>query len=386
MIDKALEEVSESRIVELASKLVSIPSVTGNEHAIADWIFEFFRTSGLKGVRRIPVEDSGDTIVGWIEGPEDRPSMMMNLHMDTFPVAQGWKTDPFTPHRDGDRLHGLGVHDMKGGGACVLAAAEALAKTGFKPGGRLFFSATSDEEYWSRGAHNLMGAGLLANCKYCLVPEPSPENTLRIANRGRHLFRLKFQGKSRPAPYGGGINAAADAAKVASGLDKIDLGYDKEFDEKGSLAVVGLHSGGAQILIPEVAEMHIDRHILPGQTVEEAADQIREVIDRSGIRSKVEMTWDERPTPAPAPFGVPRDSRLVTTVHKILAEEMRSPIRLILGKSVADTNHFAVTGKIPTLICGPWGGNTCEANEYVTVSSLPGITRTYIRAASALLA
>ena len=93
-----------------------------------------------------------------------------------------------------------------------------------------------------------------------------------------------------------------------------------------------------------------------------------------------------RPTPAPAPFSVPRDSRFVTTVRKILEEETGGPIRLILGKSVADTNHFAVTGKIPTLICGPWGGNTCEANEYVAVGSLPLIARTYIRAAVALLA
>ena len=55
------------------------------------------------------------------------------------------------------------------------------------------------------------------------------------------------------------------------------------------------------------------------------------------------------------------------------------------GRSVADTNHFAVHGGVPTLICGPQGGNTCEANEYVEVDSLLPTARAIAASAVELL-
>ena len=52
-------------------------------------------------------------------------------------------------------------------------------------------------------------------------------------------------------------------------------------------------------------------------------------------------------------------------------------MRYALARSVADTNHFAVTGGIPTLVYGPEGGNTCQANEYVDIESTTRVARAY---------
>ena len=73
---------------------------------------------------------------------------------------------------------------------------------------------------------------------------------------------------------------------------------------------------------------------------------------------------------APGAFVVSPESRLVQVMRGQLAREQGREIQLVLGRSVADTNHFAVHGGVPTLICGPQGGNTCEANEYLELSSL----------------
>ncbi|CAB1083650.1 hypothetical protein D1AOALGA4SA_11196 [Olavius algarvensis Delta 1 endosymbiont] len=40
-----------------------------------------------------------------------------------------------------------------------------------------------------------------------------------------------------------------------------------------------------------------------------------------------------------------------------------------------DASHLTVYGGIPTLLCGPRGGNTCEANEYPEVDSLVRLLR-----------
>ncbi len=379
------EGIAAKRVVELAQSLIAIPSITNQEQDIADWTYEQFKMLGLAGVQRLAVQGSGDTIVGWIDGPSESPACMLNFHLDTFPVCDGWTTDPFVPHLDGGRLYGLGAHDMKGGGACVLAAVEAILESGVELGGRLIVSATTDEENWSRGAHALIESGLLEHCRTCLIPEPTFPASLAIGARGRHVFHLTFRGQASHAAYGEGVNAVADAARVVANLGDIELGYDERFGLGGSLCVIGFHGGGMLILVPEEAHVFVDRHILPGQSVEEAAAQLEAAVSRTGIDSTFALAWDERPTPAPAPYLVPADSPFVRTVQSHLARETGQPVNLVLGRSVADTNHFAVHGGIPTLVCGPQGGNTCRANEYVNVESLPVVARVLVQTAVDLL-
>ncbi len=126
--------IQESRIIDLTKRLISIPSVTGHEQPLSNWIYDLFQSLGLQGVQRLPVEEAGETVVGWIEGSTegtaDSPTLLFTFHLDTFDVFDGWQTDPFTSVQVGDRLYGLGAHDMKGGAACVLAAIEALVQSG----------------------------------------------------------------------------------------------------------------------------------------------------------------------------------------------------------------------------------------------------------------
>ncbi len=267
-------------------------------------------------------------------------------------------------------------------------AVEVLVESSVELSSQVLVSATSDEENWSRGAHELIRSGLLKDCSYCMVPEPTAPATLTIGQRGRHVFHLTFHGKTVSAAYDSGVNAVVDAAKVVSilaDLEEEELGYSEEFGMRGSLCVIGLHGGGTMILVPELAEVYVDRHILPGQTAEDAAAQIRAAVEEANIQGSYELKWDERPTPAPTSFMVPPDAHFVRTVQVNLEGELGKNVDLILGRSVADTNHFAVHGGVPTIICGPSGGNTCEANEYVDLSSLPVIARTYVRSVMDLL-
>jgi acetylornithine deacetylase/succinyl-diaminopimelate desuccinylase-like protein len=382
-----LSLLRKERVVELVKEMVSIPSTTNKESAMSDWTHDKLEGLGLES-RRLPVEESGDTIVGWIDGAQSGPSMMLNFHMDTFDAFRGWDTEPFKPVVKKGRIYGLGAHDMKGGGACLMAAVEAIVESGVKLGGKLIVSGTSDEENWSRGAHALINGGYLKGCKYCLVPEPAAAGTLTIGERGRHVFHLAFHGESVSAAYDKGVNAVVDASKAAvaiAGLGKAELGYNEEFAMGGSLCVIGLHGGGTMIYVPELAELWVDRHVLPGQTVDWAARQIKSVVEEAGIESTYDLTWDERPTPAPPSFIVPKDSRLVQTVTRNLEVETGWHVKHVLARSVADTNHIAGHGGVPTLICGPTGGNTCEANEWVDADSLLPTSRMLTRSVLDLL-
>ena len=378
-IESILSKLTSTRLVELANTLVSIPSVTNNEGAMSDFTAEFLAGCGYR-VTRLPVAESGDTIVAEI-GQGER-SFMLNYHLDTFDVFAGWQTDPFTPTIVGNRMYGLGSHDMKGGAACVLAIAEQIAPFADQLNGRLLITATSDEENWSRGAHAIINGGYLKGCIGNLVPEPANAGTLTVGQRGRHVFHIRLYGKTVHAAFGGGINAAADAARVVAALEEpgtVDLGWNDEFQLAGTLNVIGIKSGGTMILVPEVADVWIDRHILPGETLAHATQQIQAVIERTCRHSRWELTVDERPTPAPGPYVVPGDHPLVTSMHANLRDEYHTPITHVLGRSVADTSHFAFHGHVPTLICGPQGGNTCETNEWLDLDSLLPTTRAMTR-------
>lgn len=378
-INTLLSHLSVERLANLAHTLVAIPSVTNNESAMSDFTAQFLATRGYR-VTRLAVPESGDTIVAEI-GSGER-SFMLNYHLDTFDVFAGWHTDPFTPTVIGNRMYGLGAHDMKGGAACVLAIAEQIAPFADELGGRLLITATSDEENWSRGAHAIINGGYLHGCIGNLVPEPANAGTLTVGQRGRHVFRIRFYGKTVHAAFGGGINAAADAARVVAALETpgvVDLGWNDEFQLAGTINVIGVHSGGTMILVPEVADVWIDRHILPGETLHHATSQIRRVIERTCRHATWELTVDERPTPAPGPYVVPTTHSLVQHMRKTLTEEYGTPITNVLGRSVADTSHFAYHGNVPTLICGPQGGNTCETNEWLDLDSLLPTSRAMAR-------
>ncbi len=376
--DAISSSITSGRITELIAGLVSIPSVTGSEQALGDMLQGHFEEIGLSNVRRIPVEDSGDTLAVRIPGRGHDRDFMLNFHQDTFDACDGWETDPWSPVvRDGC-VYGLGAHDMKAGAAAVLAAVEAIVRSGVELAGDLIVSATTDEENWSRGAHALIGSGLLSGCAGCLIPEPTPPGRLRIGSRGRHVIKIDLAGRTAHAAYTGeGVNAVHDAATIITALDRIELGWNEEFELGGTICVIEISGGRNIILVPEHAQIVLDRHILPGQSIDGAVRDIEALIRSLPVESQWRVTWDDRPTPAPAPYIVDPESKFVRSTRKRVEEQLGGPVRYALARSVADTNHFAVTGGIPTLVYGPEGGNTCQANEYVSIESTLRVARAY---------
>jgi acetylornithine deacetylase/succinyl-diaminopimelate desuccinylase-like protein len=375
--------IRQDRLIQLTQTLVEIPSVTGREHALADWVFDYLTSLGMDEVKRLPVEDAGDTIVAWLDRSQDGPGMLLLFHLDTFDVCDGWSTDPFKAVLDGNRMFGLGIHDMKAGGACILGALEAIVQSKVQLGGRLYIVATTDEENWSRGAHEVINSGLLENCTCGLNPEPTARREVRIGQRGRHVFHLILKGKTIQASYDhdDGINAVVDAAKLVTALDQVPpqaLGVNQAYDITGNLAVTSIQGGSTMILIPERAHVYLDRHTIPGQTAESEAQLLKQIIEQSQIQSTVQIEWDDRPTPAPTAYLVPENAAIVREIDRQIQAEFNQPPNFVIGRSVNDASHFTVYGKIPTLLYGPQGGNTCRANEYLEVDSLVPTARIYL--------
>src|SRR5262245_30828029 len=99
-------------LVESTLELMRIPSVTGNEDAIAGHVESALKRSKAVDVRRI-----GNSVIG--DFGRGHPHVVLAGHLDTVPDQGG----P-APSQSGDQILGLGSSDMKSGLAVMLALAE----------------------------------------------------------------------------------------------------------------------------------------------------------------------------------------------------------------------------------------------------------------------
>lgn len=385
-MSRILRTIRLRRLIELVQALVGIPSRTGEEEAISAYVYQFLVTLGLE-VHRVEVQDAGPTLVGYLRGRSGAPRFLLCGHLDTFHESGRWQKalygSPPEQADDGTRVRGLGAHDMKGGVAAILVVLEALVRSGQTLEGTLVVAFTTDEELWSRGVHELIRGGYLEGCGGCLMPEPTRPDIFRIGSRGRHILSIDLLGETVSAAYpGGGINAITEAAKVIARLtsEQLDLGWNEQFQKRGTICVVDVVGGEDLILVPEHCELKFDIHYPPGQRLEILENEIRGALAELDLQAMYTLRWDENRagiTPAPPPHV--EDEMLPFAQAALARMEAQEGFRrrLDLGDSVSDANHMSAFGGIPTCVLGPAGGNTTKADEYVLAESALTIARAY---------
>src|SRR5438552_14737529 len=79
---KVLAGIDRNELAQLGSDLTSIPSPTGQENAIAEFILAWFEANGVKAVRQ-EVEPDRPNAVGILKGDGTGLSVGFNGHTDT---------------------------------------------------------------------------------------------------------------------------------------------------------------------------------------------------------------------------------------------------------------------------------------------------------------
>lgn len=103
--------------IGLLSQLIATPSTSRNEKDAADIMEKALRNYGFT-----PHREANNV---WVIDPhfdEQKPTLLLNAHIDTVKPVDSWRRDPFAPTIEGDTLYGLGSNDC-GGGLCSLLQA-----------------------------------------------------------------------------------------------------------------------------------------------------------------------------------------------------------------------------------------------------------------------
>jgi acetylornithine deacetylase/succinyl-diaminopimelate desuccinylase-like protein len=201
--------VDRDRLVETASRMIDVHSVTGDEQAMAELMVELYEELGLH-VQWQQVEEGRANALGILEGSGSGKTLMLNGHMDTsYSGREPWLKDVpgFQPNAfvEGGRLYGLGISNMKGALACYVEAVRALRESGAKLRGDVMIAAVCGEiektqygtavgaEYrgYAAGSRYLVTHGGVADM--CLLGEPT-EGKVVLGHYGALWLRIRVHG------------------------------------------------------------------------------------------------------------------------------------------------------------------------------------------------
>ncbi|HEY7019062.1 MAG TPA: M20/M25/M40 family metallo-hydrolase [Gaiellaceae bacterium] len=302
--------VDERSLVRWACDAVSIPSFTGEEQAMADWIADELRGLGLS-VQIQQVEEGRANVLATRAGTGGGKTLMFNGHLDTSysgrePWSQG--VEGFQPNgveRD-RRIWGLGISNMKGALACYLAALDALRDA--ELAGDVVVAAVSGEiektQYgdaqgpsyrgYAAGTRHLVTHGGVADM--CLLGEPT-EGKVVLGHFGSLWARLGVGGDFVHTAFSEG--RANSVLRMGELLGPIEAwcgrwAADEENAYRGvpAIASVGAIRGGFEWRLsrtPQRTSVFLDVRVPPTRPM---ADARRAVLDLARELEAAHPGWE----------------------------------------------------------------------------------------------
>ena len=339
--------------------LIAIPSISGDEAPIADYIENYLRTNGLDVER-----DEQDNLT-CVVGAGDK-ILHVNGHMDTVMPVPGWTMDPFTPKVIDGRVYGLGSSDMKGGLAVMMHLATVV-----KPKVKTVFSFVVCEDGGSPNKQN--GTRTLLSKwggDWAITTEFSVCDgrlTLGLGTQGHVLGRVVVKGKSahssRPED---GHNAIYDAARVLHSIDQLNQSYrpvpiGQLASGRASIAATMIDGGTAGSIVPESCLITVSRRITVG---EDRATLERELCAMTqGLNAEFTVHGG---TPAVA---TDMDGSLLATARKAY-RDLFGPEAYTFERARTDLVLFGEKG-MDVLNLGPGSSTAHSADEYSEASNMP---------------
>ena len=234
--------------VELLKRLISTPSISRDEQAASDILADFIGECGL------PVQRIGNNILVQETLDPQKPTLLLNAHIDTVKPVATWTRNPFEPTIEGDRLYGLGSNDCGGGLVSLLAAYRLLRGETLQY--NLVFLASCEEEVSGANGFSL-ALPQLPPIDVAIVGEPTGMQPA-IAEKGLMVVDGIARGKSGHAARNEGVNAIYETLDDLVWLR--DYRFKKESELLGptKMTVTVINSGTQHNVIPDECRFVID--------------------------------------------------------------------------------------------------------------------------------
>jgi acetylornithine deacetylase len=170
-------------VLDLTRRLIAIPSISGDEEDVAEFIAEYLNRAGFR-VELQHAEDHRPNVYARI----GEPDVVLSTHTDTVP--------PYVEFReDEEYIYGRGACDAKGIIAAMIKAAESVLAGRVADFGLLFLVG---EEAGSQGAR--VANAIPNRCRFLINGEPT-ESRLALGSKGALKVFLRAQGRAAHSAY-----------------------------------------------------------------------------------------------------------------------------------------------------------------------------------------
>jgi acetylornithine deacetylase len=340
--------------IELLKLMISTPSFSRDEAALATRLEERFRSFGLT-----PQRFKNNLFLKNRHFDPSKPTVLLNSHIDTVKPNSGYTLDPFSPTERDGRLYGLGSNDA---GASVVAMAAAFrhfeSHTDLKY--NLVYAPTAEEEISGLNGIEALLPHLKENgipsIDCALVGEPTGMQ-MAVAEKGLLVLDCTMIGKSGHAAREEGDNA------IYKALDDLHWFKDFKFDKVSPLlgpnkmTVTILNSGSQHNVVPRECQFTVDVRVNELYDFDAVLETIR-----SHVKSEVK----------------PRSVRIKSTSISLDHPLVRAGLNLGLSHYGSPTTSDKALMPFPALKIGPGeSARSHTADEYVLLSEIEQGIRTY---------
>ena len=353
--------------IEAISAIESPTSDVAGVNRVLDVIAGWFAGTGA-AIERFAIDDRfGDMLRVRCNPERNEPGILVLSHVDTVHPL-GTLASALPIRREGDKVFGPGIYDMKGGLVLALAAWRGLARAGVRTPLPVTFLFNPDEEVGSVGSRRHIEAEG-DRSRYVLVTEPKRAGG-RIVTERKGTGRFVIRTRGRPAHAGAAHHKGRSAIRA---MARIILEVEGFTDYKRGITTnVGLVSGGSGVnVIPEHCTINADLRVTDLAAAAEMEERFR-ALGKDDKDVEVTVTGGlHRPPFVRGPHVEGLFARAGEVAERIgLRLESDG-----LSGGGSDGNFTAARG-IPTLDgLGIDGDGAHTHNEHVLVSSIEPGTR-----------
>jgi succinyl-diaminopimelate desuccinylase len=374
-----------SKTLELTQALIARQSVSPTDGGCQALMIERLAAVGfnVESLRFGPVDNF------WAKRGSGAPVFCFAGHTDVVPSGplDEWRSDPFEPViRDG-MLYGRGAADMKSGLAAMLTASEEFIGKHPLHRGTIAFLITSDEEGPSVDGTRRVVEVLRErqeSIDFCLVGEPSSENTLgdtiKIGRRGSLSGRLTVHGIQGHIAYPQlADNPVHALAPALAELTVRVWDHGNQHFQPTSFQVSNISAGtGAPNVIPGELRARFNLRFSTEQTVDGLKQIVEEILQRHRVKYTLEWFISGQPF-------LTAPGTLSQAAARAVQEQLQISPKLTTGGGTSDGRFIAPMGA-QVIELGVINESIHKVNECVRVADIDGLHRIYLRTLELLLA
>jgi acetylornithine deacetylase len=238
-----------SDAVALLKQLISIPSVSKEENHLAD-----FLETALKNKKYYP-KRKGNNI--WLMSPDwndNKPTILLNSHIDTVKPVTGWTKDPFQPIEEDGKLSGLGSNDAGASVVSLLQVFFILSQT-YQENNYIFLASCEEEISGRNGVESVLPE--LPPIDLGIVGEPTSMQPA-VAEKGLMVVDGIVYGKAGHAAREEGENAIYKALPVIEWFQNYRNFMVSPLLGPVKMTVTGVQSGIQHNIIPDECKFTVD--------------------------------------------------------------------------------------------------------------------------------